>query len=118
MTRLVRYRRGEYRDGEFDVDRWGEWDCPPVPEGVRELLVTHCHPHDAPSCDEPVTWHHRGHGPWGAVDALHRRDRHNDAGALARLIRWTETTYSHEEADGWELYAGSPASPATEESER
>lgn len=117
MSRLIGVRRTAYHPstdgsgvGSFGLASVEAVGHPPIPDGVIGLLVDYCHPHRHPSGGEPVIWHHGHTEPWGAVEALHRADRHDTAVELALLLRWTETTYSHAQVDVWELYPAPPAS--------
>lgn len=53
--------------------------------------------------DKPLSWYHCDSLAWGAVTDLHQLGQHNDALALAQLLRWCDTQADARVRGYWEL---------------
>lgn len=106
MITLVRSRVPNHSSlADLKVERTAVSGHPPLPGDLaQKALRAELHPYSTPA-GEPIAWRHHDANAWAAVERLHRTDHHDEAVDLARLLRWTEQGYSHDQVHHWTLEA-------------
>lgn len=87
------------------AEGWSTVPCPDAPP-VTAAMDAALRPRLTDRSSKPgstVTWHHCDGNAWAAVTDLHRRDQHDDATALARLLRWCDSRFTRRVEGMWEI---------------
>lgn len=76
---------------------------PPITGAMEAALRVQCVEAHRRGRARSVTWHHCDGNAWAAVTDLHRAGRHEDAVALAVLLRWCDQRYTRRAEGIWEI---------------
>ncbi|HEY2763349.1 MAG TPA: hypothetical protein VGJ13_04965 [Pseudonocardiaceae bacterium] len=90
---------------------WSETRCPdapPISERMERALWSRLAGDDRSGRDLGTTWHHRDGNAWASVVDLHQAGEHDEATALARLLRWCDEQFTAHTSGVWEITKGEP----------